>query len=287
MRNQHEVKPMVDLGTAIEQAEQVAGKSIESVQRTSYYVAGIRVRVPEGQITCSAEKHFNVDLLVGPADIDAKSQSAEEFAKRVVSVRLHFNPFTYDAKTGRMSRGSMTVVPSWQGACTACGAIIAANHMMRNRRGGKPCACKRCGAVDAFKTSKLPVKRPDAASPELQALFDLHTISAPKLDRLALPRAWALYREGRVPTAWIPSADDDAAMNLAIRANGKGMEIRPAQHAIASQSTATSGFVLEGTGGMRAGWLTHKELCGETIELCGYKLQAGTLFGRRGNALGI
>lgn len=285
MSKNYVVEPLVDFGMAIEQAEHESGKSIRSVQRTNYYAAGIRVATPEGQITCSADRHFNVDFLFGPADIDAKSGAIKDFANRVTVLKLHFNPFTHDAKAGRWSRGSLTMPPAWHGVCAGCGAVVAANRLFRQKRAGKGAVCKRCGAKDSFKSQKLPVKRLDVASSELATLYAMHNAGGAQAARLKLPRAWALYREGRTPTEWVPHVDDSAAMNIAIRASDRGMEIRPAQHAIASQSSATSGFVLEGTGGFRFGWLTHKELCGETIELCGYKLQAATLFARKGGRL--
>lgn len=274
------ITPIANLGMALEEAEKAAGKSVESVQRTNYYVAAMRVSTPESRLTCSAQRHFNVDLLVGPSDIDKKAGSLEEFATRVVAVKLHFNPFTFDDKTGRMSRGSMTLSPMWQGVCASCGVVVSANKLLRQRRGGKTATCKRCGATGSFSQKKLQRKVLGSDSGGVADLFQLHTASNPKEARLALPRAWALYREDNAPTEWVPPVDDSSALSLAISASRSGMEIRPAQHAIMSQSKATSAFVLEGTSGTRAGWLTHDELTGGTVNLCGYKLQAGPLFKR-------
>lgn len=275
------VTPIVNVGMALEEAAKAAGKPIESVQRTNYYTAAIRVNAPDGQLTCSAQRHFNVDLLVGPSDIDKKSDSAEAFASRVMAVRLHFSPFTFDDATGRMSRGSMTLAPMWQGVCTACGAVVAANRLLRQRRGSKQAACKRCGAANAFSQKKLERKKLEVSSAGVSELYKLHGAGNAKATRLAMPRAWAIYRENNAPTEWIPSADDEVAMSLAIKASYNGMEIRPAQHAIMSQSKSTSAFVLEGTSGFRAGWLTYDELTGGTVNTCGYKLQAAPMF-RRG-----
>jgi hypothetical protein len=275
------VTPIVSVGMALEEAAKSAGKPIEAVQRTNYYAAAIRVNVPDGQLTCSAQRHFNVDLLVGPTDIDKRSDSPGAFASRVMAVKLHFSPFTFDDATGRMSRGSMTLAPMWQGVCAACGAVVAANRLLRQRRSSKQAVCKRCGAANAFSQKKLERKKLESSSAGVAELYKLHTVGDAKQARLAMPRAWAIYRENNAPTEWIPKADDGMAMSLAIKASYNGMEIRPAQHAIMSQSKATSAFVLEGTSGFRAGWLTYNELTGGTVNACGYKLQAAPMF-RRG-----
>ena len=270
------VKPLVDLASVIEQAEKETGKPIVPVQVADNYVVGISVKAPDGQLTCSATKHFNVDVLIGPSNIGRKYDSLEEFAKDVHVLKMHFSPFSFD-KAGHISRGSLTLPPTWVGVCTECGKQVKSNTLLRQSRGSKSTVCKRCGAKNSFKR-KSTRKSATIETAGIWELFKTYSAGYENGDKLSMPRAWALYREGNTPTAWVPEVSDDKAMSLAIKANYSGMEIRPAQHAIMSQSKATASFVLESTAGFSSGWLKKSELMGGTIKSCGYKFQAGSIF---------
>jgi len=282
-RRERIIEPIANVGLAIEEAEVTFGKSIKEVQRVDNHIVGIDIKVQEGRLTRSATKHFDVDVLIGPKDTAGEFKSLDDFAKQVSMVKMHFTPFKF-SKEGKISRGSLTLPPMWVGACTDCGAVVKANTLLKQSRKGKSVVCKRCGGKNTFKR-KSTQKTAEASNPAVKALFNAYNAGYSNGSKLALPRAWALYREGQTPTEWVPAMDDNKALSLAIKADRNGMELRPAQHAIMSQSKATSSFVIERTSGLAVGWLSRKELTGGTVNLCGYKMQAGPVFNKRRLAL--
>jgi len=275
MSKRYEIKPLVDVGSAIKEAEKTAGKSIRSTQHKEKYVTAIRVRTKAGQLTCSAQNHFDVDLVIGPSDISGEFNNLENFASCVRAVKLHFNPFKF-SDSGKISRGSLTLKPLWRGVCRSCGVVVKASDVIKQSRGKSEMKCRRCNAVGKF--SKQAINPKSAPDNVVNALYTTYTAGCEASNALALPRVWSLYREGMAPTAWLPPADDTKAIDVAVRASNKGMEIRPASHAIMSQSKATAGFVMEGTSGFNCGWLSKDALTGCASRSCGYKLQARQLF---------
>lgn len=169
-------------------------------------------------------------------------------ANAYATYALRLNPFVIDHK-GSIEPGSIEARPMVRLVCAD--ACRPTQHGQISPWEQSRFECPDCGGKTRYAGSDNSEIGPDDVR---RAALERAAAALP-IDGAITPRAWAVYRRGKAPAEFVPEANDEKAMAIALDLDTRNLAMASVDTAIKSGVRPDS-FVLEKVTGWRGAWMT-------------------------------